>query len=684
MEMLDGEENIVQEETPHSELTEKIATELYTVVCRNGGAMDVVKAMSALGPEGVAYVSQYGFFPLLQSSIQNVLKLEYVDFGHGASRTTLRAVVNVELCTDYKKSKCSSPECARLHVCSFYVRGDCSFGERCRYRHDFMDNHEEKLLKEHKLSGLDHSSLLTVLRQAIFGSDSSSVDNAQVCPQYNSVPGCSIGSACPKLHLCSWFVKGTCKKGIRCDKSHALAEENSRILSQQLHNVARVFNFQMGIRQATGMRPKPPTIDEICGFHLKGGCAYGRFCQRHWYDLPYLWQIKVSWADGGDKWFNFPSMFNQKIEYDFCDVGKDTSVEIKITDSDSLHCIHFEDMVAKDEVGNKSVSIRRLSTASWLNASAGDSYATHWTWYWLNDSSQWIAYDGGGCDLRNIQDRCDSSNEKLEESLLSGVETFNLTINQKEYSIDLKNFVQKNTTTGKTRKLRRRPTKFIGKQDLCGIASSRTAERPPHSASLQGNVSLPNEWTPMTDDQEVVTVLLDSSSEQYCQGQREFLKTMNGRTIHKIDRIQNVDLWESYSRKFSKLSRKLGTPPEVRHLFHGTSETSAKAICQQGFDWRLCGVHGTAYGKGSYFAVNASYSDGYTSSSPNGHKLMFLSKVIVGSFVVGSSNTVRPPPMNQAKPHVLHCSCVDNQNNPTIFVIFDNDQAYPELLISYS
>ena len=110
-----------------------------------------------------------------------------------------------------------------------------------------------------------------------------------------------------------------------------------------------------------------------------------------------------------------------------------------------------------------------------------------------------------------------------------------------------------------------------------------------------------------------------------------------------------------------------------------------KAICQQGFDWRMNGAHGTACGKGSYFAVAASYSDGFSGNSrTTGHKMMFLSKVIVGLYVVGNSGTVRPPPRDPSKPYELYHSCVDNQANPTMFVVFENDQAYPEFLISYS
>ena len=123
----------------------------------------------------------------------------------------------------------------------------------------------------------------------------------------------------------------------------------------------------------------------------------------------------------------------------------------------------------------------------------------------------------------------------------------------------------------------------------------------------------------------------------------------------------------------------------MRELFHGTDENAVKAICQQGFDWRLCGAHGTACGKGSYFAVAASYSDSFSGvSSTTRHKMMFFNKVIVGLYVVGNSSTVRPPPRDPSKPYELYHSCVDSPANPSMFVVFENDQAYPEFLISYS
>ena len=142
-----------------------------------------------------------------------------------------------------------------------------------------------------------------------------------------------------------------------------------------------------------------------------------------------------------------------------------------------------------------------------------------------------------------------------------------------------------------------------------------------------------------------------------------------------------------FFRKRKKLTKKMGSPPEERQLFHGTSSKIVKAICQQGFDWRVCGKHGTLYGNGSYFATSAAYSHKYTkrlSESDCQHKQMFLSRVIVGSFAAGDSAMVKPPPKDPRNPYgELYDSCVDRTSNPGIFVVFENGQSYPEFLITY-
>ena len=121
-----------------------------------------------------------------------------------------------------------------------------------------------------------------------------------------------------------------------------------------------------------------------------------------------------------------------------------------------------------------------------------------------------------------------------------------------------------------------------------------------------------------------------------------------------------------------------------KRLFHGTSPETVEPICKQNFDWRLHGKNATRFGEGSYFAVNASYSHAYANRDASLSQSMFLAKVLVGSYTKGHPSYRRPPlkqPSNPASD--LYDSCVDNQTNPTIFVVFDTDQFYPEYIIKY-
>ena len=121
-----------------------------------------------------------------------------------------------------------------------------------------------------------------------------------------------------------------------------------------------------------------------------------------------------------------------------------------------------------------------------------------------------------------------------------------------------------------------------------------------------------------------------------------------------------------------------------KRLFHGTSPSAVEAICKQNFDWRLHGKNATKYGEGSYFALNSWYSDAYATQDDNSSKFMFVAKVLVGSYTVGQSSYRRPPQKDPRNPTSdLYDSCVDDTSSPSIFVLFDTDQFYPEYIIEY-
>ena len=145
----------------------------------------------------------------------------------------------------------------------------------------------------------------------------------------------------------------------------------------------------------------------------------------------------------------------------------------------------------------------------------------------------------------------------------------------------------------------------------------------------------------------------------------------------------------SMKSKMEKLEHLSAVGAKEQKLFHGTpDEATVRCICYQNFDPRMYGRHGTVYGKGAYFSTSAKYSHQYTrpcwKTDGRTRRYMFFARVLVGKSTVGNPELQRPPPVDPSRPHgALFDSCVNRSSNPTIFVIFDNDQCYPEFLIEY-
>ena len=124
---------------------------------------------------------------------------------------------------------------------------------------------------------------------------------------------------------------------------------------------------------------------------------------------------------------------------------------------------------------------------------------------------------------------------------------------------------------------------------------------------------------------------------------------------------------------------------DERRLFHGTVPDAVEAICKHNFDWRLHERNTSVFGEGSYFARDASNSHTFAKEDASGFRHVFVAKVLVGSYTKGHSSYRRPPPKIPSDPRSnLYDSCVDNQSNPSVFVVFDTDQLYPEYIITYS
>jgi len=62
---------------------------------------------------------------------------------------------------------------------------------------------------------------------------------------------------------------------------------------------------------------------------------------------------------------------------------------------------------------------------------------------------------------------------------------------------------------------------------------------------------------------------------------------------------------------------------------------------------------------------------------------MFLARVLVGRSCLGRPDMQRPPPVYHDNPAVLYDSAVNSMYTPTIYVTFENDQAFPAYIITY-
>ncbi len=84
---------------------------------------------------------------------------------------------------------------------------------------------------------------------------------------------------------------------------------------------------------------------------------------------------------------------------------------------------------------------------------------------------------------------------------------------------------------------------------------------------------------------------------------------------------------------------------------------------------------------GMYFAVDASYSidDTYSRPDNQGNKYMYLALVVVGDLCVGNNTMNVPPPLPASSNLLLYDSTVNRLNQPSMYVIYHDAQAYPEL-----
>ena len=91
------------------------------------------------------------------------------------------------------------------------------------------------------------------------------------------------------------------------------------------------------------------------------------------------------------------------------------------------------------------------------------------------------------------------------------------------------------------------------------------------------------------------------------------------------------------------------------------------------------------WGIGSYFAVNASYSNDYSYHRPDGKKQFFLAEVITGEVHVQhkSDSSIQVAPWNYNTDRRYDTS-QGKTNGSIIYIAYEDHRAFPKYLLTYS
>lgn len=180
---------------------------------------------------------------------------------------------------------------------------------------------------------------------------------------------------------------------------------------------------------------------------------------------------------------------------------------------------------------------------------------------------------------------------------------------------------------------------------------------------------------------------LEESSKEFQDVVQAFYDTLDAAhtriCIVRVERVSHPLLQQQYQLHRERLMQSCQQRPVEQVLYHGTSESAVPDICTHGFNRSFCGRNGTLYGQGVYFAKRASMSvlDRYSPPNTEGHKAVFVARVLTGDYGQGSRG-LKAPPLRAPGQVLRYDSAVDCLHQPRIFVIFHDTQALPTHLIT--
>ena len=171
----------------------------------------------------------------------------------------------------------------------------------------------------------------------------------------------------------------------------------------------------------------------------------------------------------------------------------------------------------------------------------------------------------------------------------------------------------------------------------------------------------------------------------------QFSKTMPSNfKIINIMSIQNVMLWQIFGMGLKQTEKKNKMKAETQYLWHGSRNTDPKIIYEGEEGFNVIYSSDGMWGKGLYFAQDASYSHKYAHQHENGVRGMFLSLLNVGKianvqYKENVTRKFRSPPnqMDSVKGQAKY-KFGGELTDSDVIVVYANKKAYPMYYVLYN
>ena len=160
--------------------------------------------------------------------------------------------------------------------------------------------------------------------------------------------------------------------------------------------------------------------------------------------------------------------------------------------------------------------------------------------------------------------------------------------------------------------------------------------------------------------------------------------TMANCEISQIQRVQNLHLWDYYCLRQERMLRLAGNrEPNVVSVWHGTRTTDPRVIYEDEADGFMMQYSNEGmWGRGLYFAENASYSDSYAHVS-QGNKCILLVKLLAGeeTRVMPHDRSLTICPNKPGKGR--YDTVTGETNGSKVYIVYENGRAYPQYVVTY-